>query len=111
MIKRILSIALVFALFLGCMTVFTSKAAGELPFQVVAPANVNAKWLEGNDSPTTTNISYSLSNEMTDFFKKLENANLDGTVETFLAQWGIEGIAMTTQVDWAIDDVKDSVSG
>ncbi|MBP5631677.1 MAG: hypothetical protein J6X34_00185 [Clostridia bacterium] len=111
MMKRILSIALVFALFLGCMTVFTSKAAGELPFQVVAPANVNAKWLEGNDSPTTTHISYSLSNEMTDFFKKLENANLDGTVETFLAQWGIEGIAMTTQVDWAIDDVKDSVSG
>ena len=111
MLKKILSVAIVFAMLLCAMTVFATAAEGDLPFTVVAPANLTAKWMEGNDSPTTTAISYGLSNEMTDFFKKLENADLDGTGETFLAQWGLDEIWVTTQVDWAIDDVNDSVSG
>ncbi len=107
--KKILSLAVVFALALSCLTVFASAA--QLPFEPVAPANVNAEWLEGGDSPTTVSISYSLSNEMTAFFKRLETAHANDTVEEFFAQYDFDDIGITTQVDWAIDDVDDPVSG
>ena len=92
---------------------FPAHAAGEddLPFELTAPAYVTAEWLEGGDSPTSTKLTYSLSNEMTVFFKNMENAHLNGTIEQFMEQAGCDDIWMNVQVDWALDDVKDSVSG
>lgn len=111
--KKLLSLLVVFALLLAFAPAFAAESAsgGELPFDLVPPAYVTANWLEGNDSPTTTAISYSLSPEMTDFFKRVEEAHLDGTIEELYAQYGITELSMTTQVDWALDDVNDSVSG
>lgn len=109
--KKVLSAILVCILLLSYLTVFASAAESDLPFDLVPPAYVSTKWAEGGDSPTTTNIAYSLSNEMTTFFKQLEEAHLDGTVEEFYSQYGISDLIITTQVDWAIDDVDDPVSG
>ena len=111
-IKKIVSAVLIFVCVLSGMHSSVSAAGEEkLPFQLVAPAYVTAEWLETNDSPTTTKITYSLSNEMTDFFKQLENAHLDDNYEEFMSKYGIDEISMTTQVDWAVDDVNDPVSG
>ena len=107
--KKLLSVLLVLVLLSG-LTVCAS-AQVTLPFDLVAPANVTAVWQEGRDSPTTCQISYSLSNEMTDFFQKLEEAVADGDPEAFLAPYGFTDLSITTQVDWAVDDVSDSVSG
>ena len=122
--KKLLSALLVCFMLLSCVTVvayaedgddtpilITAAPGGELPFELVPPANVTANWMEGGDSPTTTNIAYSLSNEMTTFFKQLEEANLEGSAEEFFSQYGISDLIITTQVDWAIDDVDDPVSG
>ena len=98
-------------LMLPCLTVFANAAGSELPFDLVAPANVTAQWQEGGDSPTTTVVSYSLSNAMTDFFKKKENASVGGTLEEFMSSYSFDDIWMDIQVDWALDDVNDSVSG
>jgi len=110
MIKKLVSVAVAVLLLLPCMTVFSS-AADKLPFDLVPPAYVSAKWAEGNDSPTTTSLSFSLSNEMTTFFKNLEEAHLNGTADQFMANIGCDDIWMEFQMDWAVDDVSDSVSG
>ncbi len=109
--KRALSAFLVSLMLLSCMAAFASAAEGDLPFDLVAPAYVTAKWGEGGDSPTTTRLSYSLSNEMTTFFKNMENAHYDETIEQFMADIGCDDIWMNVQVDWAVDDVNDGVSG
>ena len=109
--KKVLSAILVCILLLSCLTVFASAAESDLPFDLVPPAYVSAKWAEGGDSPTTTNFSYSLSNEMTTFFKNKETAHLDDTIGQFMQNIGCDDIWMNVQVDWAVDDVNDSVSG
>jgi hypothetical protein len=109
--KKFLSILLACVLMVSCLTALTSFASGSLPFELVAPGNVTAVWLEGGDSPTTTKLTYSLSNDMTTFFKNMENANLNDTIEQFMKNIGCDDIWMTIQVDWAVDDVNDSVSG
>ncbi len=109
--KKILSVMLIALMLLPCFAAFASSAESTLPFELVPPAYVSAAWLEENDSPTTAAISYSLSNEMTEFFKKAEQAHADDGFETFMSQYGYDDIYMTTQVDWAVDDVNDSVSG
>ncbi|MBO7398027.1 MAG: hypothetical protein J6V10_02945 [Clostridia bacterium] len=111
MLKKILSAAVIFALLLTMMTVFPQAAENGLPFELVAPAYVTARWMEGGDSPTSTMLTYSLSNEMTTFFKNKENAHLNDTIDQFMQNIGCDDIWMTIQVDWALDDVKDSVSG
>lgn len=94
------------------MLIFSASATEfNLPFTLTAPENVSASWLEGNDSPTTTAIAYSLSNEMTDFFKRAEEAHEDDTFADLMAKYDCDDISITTQVDWAVDDVNDSVSG
>ena len=109
--KRILSILFACMLLVLSMPVIAAADESDLPFPLAAPAYVTAEWLESNDSPTTTKITYSLSNEMTDFFKQLENAHLDDNYEEFMSKYKFSEISMTTQVDWAVDDVNDPVSG
>ncbi len=108
--KRLLSFALSLMLLLSCFA-FNAAAGSELPFELVPPGNLTASWLGGNDSPTTTKLAYTLSNEMTEFFKQLEDANLNGTAEELLARYDCTDFWITTQVDWAVDDVNDPVSG
>ena len=110
--KKILSAVLVCLLLLPCAAISASAAAdGNPPFDLVAPGNVTAVWLEGGDSPTTTKLTYSLSNDMTTFFKNKENAHLDDTIDQFMENIGCDDIWMNVQIDWAVDDVKDDVSG
>ena len=82
--KKVLSAILVCIVLLPCLTAFASATGGDLPFDLVAPAYVSAKWAEGGDSPTTTNLAYSLSNDMTTFFKNKETAHLDDTIGQFM---------------------------
>ncbi|MBQ3900464.1 MAG: hypothetical protein II736_01950, partial [Clostridia bacterium] len=122
--KKILSILITALMIVACFatlasaegedtSVLTTGASGQsdLPFELVPPANVTASWLEEGDSPTTTNLSYGLSNEMTTFFKDMENAHLDETIDQFMENIGCDDIWMNVQVDWALDDVDDPVSG
>jgi hypothetical protein len=109
--KKLLAILLVCVLALPLMAVYSSAAESDLPFELVAPAYVTAHHLDGNDSPTTTKLTYSLSNEMTAFFKNMENAYLNDTIEQFMSEIGCDDIWVNIQVDWALDDVNDSISG
>ena len=109
--KKLLSVLITCMMLLSCLTGIVSSAESELPFELVAPAYVTAVWMEGGDSPTTTKLTYSLSNEMTAFFKDMENAVADGTIEAFMEKIGCTDIWMNIQIDWAVDDVNDSVSG
>ncbi|MBO4385264.1 MAG: hypothetical protein J5854_07600 [Clostridia bacterium] len=109
--KKLFSVITVLAMLLSFTAVFASKAETGLPFDLVAPGNVTASWLDGSDSPTTIKVAYTLSNEMTKFFKDMENAHIDGTIDDFMANIGCDDIWMNVQIDWALDDVNDSVSG
>ncbi len=109
--KKFLSVLLAGLMLVTCATVFASASKAGLPFDLTAPAYVTAVWLEGGDSPTTTKLTYSLNNSITKFFKNKENADLDGTIDQFMKKAGCDDIWVSIQVDWAVDDVKDSVSG
>ena len=85
--------------------------SSELPFDLAAPANVSVKWFEGNDSPTTMSFAYSLDNSITSFFSQIERAIETGTYDEFMAQFPFDEIWGGVQIDWALDDVNDSVSG
>lgn len=108
--KKLLSVFLVFLMLLSGVTIISS-AEGELPFELTAPQNVYAKWLEGGDSPTTVQFAYSLTNEMTAFFKDRDEAAINGTIDSFMSKYDYDEIWMSCQIDWAIDDVQDPVSG
>lgn len=112
--KKTLSVILVLVMLASCATVGATALRGgedELPFELVAPGNVTAVWLEGGDSPTTTKITYSLSNDMTTYFQNKENALIADEIEAFFAQYDFDDLWITTQVDWAVDDVDDAVCG
>jgi hypothetical protein len=114
--RRFLAAALVLVMLASALSVIASadvlkKEDTGLPFDLVAPAYVTAVWGEGGDSPTTTNVTYSLSNEMTTFFKNMETASVDGYYDEFISQYDFDEIIITTQVDWALDDVDDEISG
>lgn len=109
--KRIISVFLACLLLLSLLPASAAAWENNLPFELVAPANVTAEYLNGGDSPTTTKIVYSLSNEMTSFFMERELALQEGEIEAFMADYDYDDISITTQVDWAVDDVDDEVSG
>ena len=111
MMKKWFTVLLVGLLMLTCLAVPAAADDNGLPFEVVPPAYLTAEWLNGGDSPTTTKLTYSLSNEMTDWFKRVENANLDGTIGELLEKYGLADFWLNIQIDWALDDVEDSVSG
>lgn len=110
-VSFLICIALCFAFaFANFFTPATAYATGELPFTLVAPANVNMTKSQG-DAPTTMSFSYSLSNEITEFFTAYD-ASGDGAA--YLASLGItdyDEIWLGIQIDWALDDVNDAVSG
>lgn len=108
--KKLFPIVMICLVLMSNATVLASPDNG-LPFELVPPAHVSAVWEELRDSPTTTAISYSLSNEMTDFFKKVEDAHGEDRFAEFMSQYEYDDVWITTQVDWAVDDVDDSVSG
>ena len=107
--KKALSVMIACLVFASLFGVFAS-AEDKLPFDLVAPGSVTAA-IVGGDSPTTVAISYSLTNEMTKFFKDCEDAHSEDRFGEFIAKYGIDDISITTQVDWAVDDVNDSISG
>ena len=109
--KKFLSIMMILALMLSVFSLTTFAADPALPFELTAPGNVTAVWMEGNDSPTTTKLTYSLNNSITKFFKDKEEAHLNDTIDQFMKNAGCDDIWVEIQIDWALDDVADSVSG
>ena len=109
--KKLLSVTIICIMLLSFGALFTAAANDKVPFELVPPAYVTAVLVVGGDSPTTTGLAFSLSNEMTTFFKNAETAALEGTIEQFMKNIGCDGIWMNVQIDWAVDDVNDSISG
>lgn len=108
--KKLLSLALACVLILSVFPMLVS-AEGELPFTLKAPGNVAAAWLEGHDSPTTMRFVYNLDNEIAAFFQTYEEARNNGEEEALLADYDFDEIWINVQIDWAIDDVNDEISG
>ena len=109
--KRIIAALMAALLLAGCLGLSVSAESGKLPFELKAPGNVSVSWLEGGDSPTTMAFACSLTNEMTAFFQKYEEATNSGTRDKLLKDYGFDELWPLIQIDWAIDDVNDPVSG
>ena len=110
------TIALVLALSLCafiCTVPTTAHATVNLPFTLVAPQNVMLTKADG-DSPTTMGYAYGYTNEIVDFFVGYANANDAGTLAAYLQSKGVDyadEMWLNIQIDWALDDVNDAVSG
>lgn len=83
----------------------------DLPFTLVAPQNVVLTKENIGDSATTLGMAYSMSNEINAFFVAYHDS---GDESAYLASRGITAyneIYLGIQIDWALDDVNDAVSG
>ena len=108
--RKISALLLVLILLLGCIG--SAAADGEdLPFNVTSPQNVSVNWMEGNDSPTTMSFSFSIDPQMSQALIAIDQARDAGLLETMLAKYGASDVYVNIQVDWALDDVNDPVSG
>ncbi len=104
--KRLICVTL--AVILIALSAVPALADEALPFELKAPVNVALEYLDGRDSPTTHGFSYSYDGEMLKFFEAFNTAE---DKDAFLAPYGLYDVSLTLQVDWAIDDPDDSVSG
>ena len=111
-IRQAGSLALVGMMLAGTLSASADEGDFRIPFEVQAPQNVSLSSEEhGSDSPTTHGISFSMDNGLNDFLIKLDEAAFNGTAEEYLAQYGMSEFIVTVQIDWALDDVNDPVSG
>lgn len=97
------------AAFVAVPRVASANAA--LPFTLVAPQNVVLTKENIGDSSTTLGMAYSMSNEINAFFVAYHDS---GNEAAYLASRGITAyneIYLGIQIDWALDDVNDAVSG
>lgn len=99
---------LTLVLLLSLTASFSAAADGSDLFTPPAPEHVSVRWMETNDSPTSCSFSYSVPTVMSDFQKAFDDAE---DKEAFLAPYGLEDAWYTLQIDWALDDVNDPVSG
>ena len=109
--KKALSLTLICAILMAALTAFVSAADSASPFDLKAPTNVSAVWLEENDSPTTINLSYTIDNSITAFYSAKDAAVLEDRFEEFIKPYGVDDVYIGVQIDWALDNVDDPVSG
>lgn len=84
------------------------------PFELSAPEHVSVSKITSGDLRTV--VSFSQPDDLIAFFREKEDASLaevdlPGSLEAFYAKYGISDVYVNVQVDWAIDDVDDEVSG
>lgn len=91
-------------------TGFLTTGASDLPFELRAPQNVTLAQMEDTVSwgAPALGISYTVPNDMNQFLIGLEEAE---DQEAYLAGYGYYEFLVTIQMDWALDDVNDPVSG
>ena len=106
--RKSLAFLLTLVLLLSLTASFSAAADGSELFTPPAPEHVSLKWMEGNDSPTTCVFSYSVPTSMSAFQTAIDEAE---DKAAFLAPYGLEDAWYTLQIDWALDDVNDPVSG
>lgn len=97
------------AAFVAAPRVASANAA--LPFTLTAPQNVVLTKENIGDSSTTLGMAYSMSNEINAFFVAYHDS---GDESAYLASRGVteyNQIYLGIQIDWALDDVNDAVSG
>ncbi len=115
--KRILSAVITAAMILTMLVICPAEALEEsdLPFDNAAPTHIAATWLEGNDSPTTMALSFTIDNSIAAFYtakeQALQEALQNDVPDEFMEQYPFYDIYTNVQIDWALDDVNDEVSG
>ena len=109
--KKMVTWILVCILLMGCIGTASAADGDELPFEPKAPQNVSVNWMEENDSPTTMSFSFSIDPELSKLLNLLDQARDSGMLETMLAPYGATDVYVNIQIDWALDDVNDPVSG
>ncbi len=109
--KKILSAAVSSVVLLSCFTVTaaaTNENEDKLPFKLEAPTKLSLSWLEGNDSPTTMNLAFSMNDSMCEWLSDLsESTTHDATLEKLVKNNKLNDIYVNIQVDWAIDDQEN----
>ena len=108
--KKCLSLILMIAFILSTLSLSVSAADQKLP-ELNPPAHIALVHLNDSDSPTMHGFAYSIDSELVSFVDALNAAENNGAAEEFLAPFGLSDLFYTVQIDWALDDVKNKVSG
>ena len=109
--RKILSALLIIVILCSTISICANAGKFELPFVVSAPTDVSVEWLNRGDSPTTMQLTYSLKSDITEFFAKKNEAIYNGTLSALLKAYDYNNVEIAVQIDWALDDIYDSVSG
>ena len=106
--KKRLSFVLAVIMLVTLATSVYASIIEEATFKTLKPEHVSVKWMEGDDSPTSCIISYSIPTTVSEFFTKLDETE---DKAAFWEPYGLSAGWVNIQVDWAVDDVNDPVSG
>ena len=109
-LSRIASVLMALALLLIMQGIsgigFEAKAdVPDLPFKLEAPSRVALAWMKGRDAATAMNLTYSMGNEMSNFFSQSET-DPEGWPAKINAL-GYDSISMKAQMDWSLDSNSD----
>ena len=108
--KKFLATLLAGAMLLPTFAFSVFADNSKLPFDLKAP-KVSVKWMEGNDSPTSMSFAASMDDSMMEFISKMDEARGSDKADEFFAPYDFEELYVNLQIDWALDDVNDPVSG
>jgi len=106
--KKRLSFVMALIMLVTMATSVYASIVEESTFKALKPEHVSVKWMEGSDSPTSCTFTYSVPTSVSEFFTKLDETE---DKAAFWEQYGFTDGRVNIQIDWALDDVNDPVSG
>ena len=86
---------------------FSADAAGQLPFTLTAPEHIAITYLNGNDSLTTCQLTWSQNTSMSEWCTRMANSETHNDAVKELETMGYSELSYTAQMDWSIDSTED----
>ena len=109
--KKIISAAVCALTVLSCFSLSagaTNDNETKLPFTLETPSKLSLSYLEGDDSPTTMSLAYSMNDSMCKWMSYAADPTThDEAMEKLLKEYKLEDIYVNIQIDWAIDDPEN----
>ena len=86
---------------------FTVNADAQLPFTLTAPEHIAITYLNGNDSLTTCQLTWSQNPSMSEWSSRMANGETHDDTVKELEAMGYSELSYTAQMDWSIDSTED----
>ena len=89
----------------------SASAKTELPFTLTAPRDLVLTKENAEDRSAVLGVAYGKSNEINEFFTACDDYGDQAAYLRFIGVTDYDDISLQVQIDWALDDTSDEISG